>query len=426
MRSIFSLKFWALTVLTLIYVWIYSTTNLTYGTLYSKHEKVPFWTSSNSAYSDDKSYDSILGVHLHHENIRNIRLVGERHSGTSFLTRYLKECFPSQSVGDFFLNHKHWFQPTPEYVVQSSKRYGKFGLSPTLLNNLDAKTWWQVGNSEEPKNEFNDTLVIAIFRNPYDWIEAMRLRPHHWSNHVKLFPKAESTLSSLNYTKQKEGGLRRRRLRLHVTNITRYHQMQEKRLRRLGGSILQKSYVTSELFEWQDFVDRPMHVVDYDEKDAGILCQFGFSYGRVSPCGKDHTYVPEEIRNIPRSFLRKLPFEADEVVYELNTNGEPFENPMQLRAAKISNFLNLKNEWNLGGFVAMRYEDTLGDNSTGAAFLDNIVGQIAEAIKVESECPKLTIFQKEPYTISEGFVSWIINHADWRVEKHLGYSTSET
>lgn len=417
------------------YTWIYLTTltetdadgsGLKLNTVaQSSHRKPklepPFWRHGFDHQDREKENGSYAGFNVYSDNIENIRIVGERHSGTTFLTRYLKACFPTRSVGDFLVNGKHWFQPNPQYVEEMAQKYGKSGLSPTLVDDIDAQTWWQIAKSEDPKIQFNNTLVIAIFRNPYHWIEAMRRVPHHWPNHVELVPKNVSTLVEVNYTRQKEKGKRRslgsniHHGEIDPTDVNKSFPPKNRQARRLDGSIIQKSFVTATLLDWQDFVDRPLYLVDYQERDTGILCQKGFSFGTISPCDRDHSYVPEKIRHIPRSFLRNLPFEVDDVVYELDINGQPFQNIMQLRAAKINNFLNLAHDWNLGGFAAIRYEDIIGDKIAA------LVQKTESALHVESSCPKLESFYRKSYNLSNEFRSWITDQTDWKVEALVGY-----
>jgi CDP-diacylglycerol pyrophosphatase len=110
-----------------------------------------------------------------------------------------------------------------------------------------------------------------------------------------------------------------------------------------------------------------------------------------------------------------LPFEANDVVYELDINGRPFQNIMQLRAAKIKNFLSLAHDWNLGGFVAIRYEDIIGDKIAA------LVQKTENALHVESSCPKLESFNRKSYNLSNEFHSWITDQTDWKVEALVGY-----
>ena len=349
---------------------------------------------------------SALGFHVYnHGNIDKISIVGERHSGTTFLTRYLKACFPSHSVNDHFVVGKHWFQPDPQYVVKATKRYGKDGLSPTAIMDDDfAKSWWEIGNSKDipARNQFNDTLVVAIFRNPYDWIEGMRRKPHHWPNHVDLMPREKSTLAELNYTRQKEIGKRRTRSR---------------RLK-----IIQKSFVKADILDWYEFVTKPMYLVSHPETDTGDLCQKGFEFGTVSPC--EAFYTPPQLKHIPRSFLKNLPYEADEAVYEFfnpidnnnNKKSRPFHNPLELRTAKITNVLGLPKNWNLGAFGVIQYENILGSNIT-----THLVSEIEAILKTTSKCPKLETFHKKPYDMPSKFRKWITDHSDWEIESRIHY-----
>eukprot|EP00980_Cylindrotheca_fusiformis_P004497 scaffold961_cov122-Cylindrotheca_fusiformis.AAC.5 len=375
----------------------------------------PFWSHT------DRVNGSHLGIRLFGRKIDNIRIVGERHSGTTFLTRYLKSCFPTRTVSDVLVNGKHWFQPSPQYVKAMARKHGEPGLAPTLLHDIDAPTWWNIAQSQDPKSFFNTTLVISLFRNPYQWVEAMRRVPHHWPNHVELLPKNKSTLTELNYTRQKENGKLRKlgakAIEGYKGAIGEKHSrlLERRRGRRLDGSIIQKSFVTAEALDWQDFVRQPLSLVNFEEKDTGVLCQKGFSFGTISPCDKDHSYVPEKVRHIPLSFLRNLPFEVDEVVYELDIDGMAFQDIMQLRAAKINNFLNLVHDWSLAGFVAVRYDDIIGDK------IGTFVGDIESALQVESSCPNIKPFYRKSYTLPNEFTAWISDRADWRVESRVGF-----
>lgn len=342
-------------------------------------------------------YESSVGIHLFTDKITSIRLVGERHGGTTFLTAYLKECFPNRSIEDSFVSGKHWMQASPKYIVKAAGKYGEAGLRPSQLrNNLNGKTWWQIANAAKPESEFNTTLVLAVFRNPYDWIEAMRRGPWHWPNHIEILPRNTSILTTVGTHKNGT----------EPTNT--------------GGSIrgetFQKSFVTKSILEWKDFVSRPMHFLGAERGYTGGLCQKGFEVGAISPCYRDKPYTPTSVKHIPRSFLKHLPFAADDVVYELAGKGTPYEHPLQLRAAKIKNFLGLVQKWELGGFGLVRYEDLLGER------LATFVWSISQAFGEESRCPQLLPFTKPRYAIKSDFRTWITEHSDWVLESLIGYS----
>lgn len=214
-----------------------------------------------------------------------------------------------------------------------------------------------------------------------------------------MIPKEKPTLAEVDYKKNKR---KRRRRQLGA--------------RKLKGSILQKSFVNAKILDWEEFVKRPIHLSDYDEKDKGILCQKGLPFKMVSPCDPDHSYVPASIRHIPSSFLRNLPFEIDDAIYELNINGQPFKNPLELRAAKITNLLNLETSWSLGAFGAIKYDDILGRR------LEETIQRIERIAGVASTCPSnKSIFRKVPYNHSSSFRSWVKEHANWKVEAAAGF-----
>jgi len=90
-------------------------------------------------------------VHKHMGPVTSINLLGERHSGTNWITDHLVDCFGDRiKVETSFTRFKHWFQID----------------DPTIRN--------------------ESALVIAMFRDPYDWVEAMRERPHHAHQHIGM------------------------------------------------------------------------------------------------------------------------------------------------------------------------------------------------------------------------------------------------
>ena len=90
----------------------------------------------------ESEYD-ILG------KVKQISLLGERNSGTNWMTDELKQCFPNLTVKPRLVRWKHWFQ-------------------------------------HDDGKEHNTTLVVAQFRNPYDWIAAMQKVTHHSPLHIRL------------------------------------------------------------------------------------------------------------------------------------------------------------------------------------------------------------------------------------------------
>lgn len=120
---------------------------------------------------------SRIGIHILRpgNTVTKLIVLGERHSGTTFFTKHLKECFPTIAITDIFINYKHWFQHTPEYlgklVRESDSKEGDDGGSSSLppfwkdiVQSTNSDT-----NGDRSNQYFRDTLVIVLFRNPYDW-----------------------------------------------------------------------------------------------------------------------------------------------------------------------------------------------------------------------------------------------------------------
>ena len=85
--------------------------------------------------------------------VQHIHIVGERHSGTKFLTQELQACFPRKTRFPFrvhrdFIRSKHFFQP--------------------ILAGHDLAT----------------SFIIVVVRDPVDWVAAMHEKPYHSPNHV--------------------------------------------------------------------------------------------------------------------------------------------------------------------------------------------------------------------------------------------------
>jgi hypothetical protein len=116
--------------------------------------------------------ESKHGIHVFRPNqkAQSLILIGERHSGTTFLTAYFKDCFPGITVDDTFVNGKHWWQPTPKYVVEAAS---KFDQEELLVRRRDdfASHWHKIATNRDgaPRDYFTTAFVVAVFRNPYDW-----------------------------------------------------------------------------------------------------------------------------------------------------------------------------------------------------------------------------------------------------------------
>jgi hypothetical protein len=215
----------------------------------------------------------------------------------------------------------------------------------------------------------------------------MRRKPWHWPEHISLFPLPAQNTS------------------IKLQNIGS------------GGFSIQKSFVGHTLLDWKEFVDRPLYLRGYDEKQDDIrrICQKGYPPNTTSPCQRNTRYVPNQVKVIPEIFLRHLQFGMNDPMYEKNQDGEPFQNLLQLRAMKLKNLLSIPERWELAGIGFIQYENLLGNR------LKSLVEQIGRTIGIVDECHVLPHFEKKPYNISVEFIDWITKSTQWDTEKLIGY-----
>jgi hypothetical protein len=236
--------------------------------------------------------------------IRSIALLGERNSGTSWMTQELKDCFESE------------------------------GIKVTAGLTKD-KHFFQKDDSTVPKIT---TLVIAMFRNPYDWAAAMNKRPHHSPEHLRL--DIEEFLTK----------------------------------------------------PWT--MERPERDLPY-AKYTGPICQLGYSYKEVIPClraKKLNLEGPEYKRG----------YSARDPQYELRQDGSglPYDSIMQLRQSKIRNIMSMESwDW-IADLKVVRYEDLLQQGTEGLLkHIQDILGVQMQCTPSPPAPDRLSAYQLEPKVI---------------------------
>lgn len=381
-----------------------------------------------------------------------IRLIGERHSGTNWITNLLETCFPTINVNTALVSQKHWFQFSPAHVLDMVNQYSNStaGLRPSRIKNLAAQFNYEtIAKQKSPKSIFNKTFVVAMFRNPYDWMNAMKDLPHHWPNHFDF--KEYQKLGQLMKQKRGYNGLLGRGGGSYAAGETRrdnmmkrVHAMRKKRKTARGGGRMLTDGVTEPLSDfprrrldmpleedkqeeeedsspshslpWREFVNRTMTIGHHRPDGVRRLCQKGYQYGTISPCISNPFRVPPGVHPFyARDGL--LPGSSNDPVYELQGDGTPFEHPLALRAAKISNFMDLPHQWDLGGFLSVSYDD-LQEQGTR-----ELVATLAKAFDVRPLCdrPELEPSKKSSHTMDPDFQDWVTENADWTVEARAGY-----
>jgi len=244
---------------------------------------------------------------------KSIHLIGERHSGTNWMLNHLVDCFGDQiEVMDRLSRYKHWFQVEDQ----------------TKLVPFDS-----------------DMHVVAQFRNPFSWVEALRLIPYHIPLHRDL--------------------------------------------------------------DWKSFVTKPYTMPRYGkdlEADPNVGCgaeMDDYTWNEVIPCHQD-----------------KYNDEEEYPIYELNhdKSGMPYSSVVQLRAAKIKNFLEVEKFERVKFFRGVQYEQMV----TGGTA--SLIQELEEATGVKAQCEPFEAASLRTRPLDADYVEWMKQFLDWETEALVGYT----
>eukprot|EP00550_Attheya_septentrionalis_P004436 CAMPEP_0198282728 /NCGR_PEP_ID=MMETSP1449-20131203/2497_1 /TAXON_ID=420275 /ORGANISM="Attheya septentrionalis, Strain CCMP2084" /LENGTH=464 /DNA_ID=CAMNT_0043979103 /DNA_START=205 /DNA_END=1599 /DNA_ORIENTATION=- len=272
--------------------------------------------------------------------VDRIAILGERNTGTRWITDELIRCFPQMKVQSRLLRWKHWFQ-------------------------------------DDDNQEHFTTLVLAQFRDPYEWAEAMRHVAHHSPNH-------------LYYNGDFNG-------------------------------------------EWEEFItkpwtmgQRPLRDLAIKNKDAPNICYEHFNYNELESCIEGGNDDPEyKAMFDTKTGLNKngFPiddphdFSANKPIYELKRDGsgKPFANMMDMRSAKIYNHL-ATNDWNwVKETVAVQYEKLLWEGT------EDLIARFEKITNLTRQCTPSQPQKRPKRLIDPRFINWITDNIDWDAEALLGY-----
>jgi hypothetical protein len=239
------------------------------------------------------------------------------------------------------------------------------------------KHWFQ----EEDLTKVPDrsAVVIAMFRDPYNWVEAMRIEPHHAHNHLRWY-RPRTNL---------KGGWK----------------------------------TIAQPLEWKEFVTKPWiggrgsMDKNISEIQGGIEsaeCMDSYSFYDAAPCSRNDA-----------QFIIGL----GEYKYEYQHDGSErgFSSIIDLRREKILNHLSVANFRGTRAFFPFRFED-LNKNGTGA-----LIRSVEDATGIKAKCnatlgkaPRRRRLDKRPITthrdLSKDFIRWMSRYVDWEIEGRIGYS----
>ena len=270
-------------------------------------------------------------------SIDRIVVLGERHSRAEWLVERLARCFPDVNV------------------VYGFGRPGKFFQTPSLQTN-------------PPR-----TLVIAMFTNPFTWIEEMRLNPINAPAHTDM--------------------------------------------------------------DWEDFITSPWERTrsNLDKNivmdTSSEVCSFNFSYHEIVPC---HTQRDEESDEFPLYEFRHSPSGE----FDSNCDSA-YSSLLELREAKILHFLSTESFPGVMHLIKLRYEDLVRDsaNCTNDALHLTLpfpgIGGLLEAIRdsttlipVSAGCDESGYFTAAPLNVEiddEVYAMTMEKRINWQVEALVGY-----
>ena len=219
------------------------------------------------------------------------------------------------------------------------------------------KHWFQYENDTAYPH---DTLVIAQFRNPYDWLKAMQRVPHHSPTHLKMD--------------------------WHPFLTTPWTA------ERLG-----------------DDIEMGKQINESNNDTGSTPCQQNFIYQDIVSCVKRP--LPEE------AYGHKLRFSEDTPFYEMkpNSGGQPFANIMEMRSAKIENMLAVQDYEGVAAVWATQYEYLLQRGT------EHLLKRVSEWTGVEAKCDPFPPQLRRERPFEAEFVEHVTKHLNWTAEKLIGY-----
>lgn len=238
--------------------------------------------------------------------------------------------------------YKHWFQ------------------TPTLLPSQQNDT-----------TDADTTLVIAQFRNPYDWLKAMERVPHHSPAHLRT--KLNANVSSQ----------------------------------------------TSEN-DWHVFLTKPwtmprvgldLEIIKNNTVDTA-KCQEDFNFSDIVSCHLEP--LPHSYYNYTLRYSEHQPF------YEMRNDGSglPFDNILQMRTAKIQNFLSTQTYPGVADTWFVQYEYLL---AKGTSHLLNRIQQWTGIVPNCTSKPPQYRKPKKSRVLQVEMARHVRMHLNWTVERWIGY-----
>jgi hypothetical protein len=259
------------------------------------------------------------------------------------------------------------------------------------------KHWFQ----EDTLQTENSAVVVSMFRDPMDWVEAMRWEPHHAHDHLHFHDKSQIEL----VRKAEEG----------------------KWWWEMADRMQWKEFVTKPWLGRRGRTDKNLAKTKAGIESAGCMDRYHFV--DATPCTEEDSPI-----------LRGL----GEYKYEYKNDGSEraFNSILDLRRDKIMNHLSVAGFSGTRAFLRYRFEE-LKANGTSA-----LLRNVEEATGLKAECN--AIYGKErdaegnliqspavrrrrlaekiitkKRELSADYIEYMNKFVDWEVEKLIGYYPRE-
>jgi len=148
--------------------------------------------------------------------------------------------------------------------------------------------------------------------------------------------------------------------------------------------------------------------VTLEQKQNVHFCQEHFLYDDVRSCHP---------RPYPTGYFPKTRFSQHQPLYEMrnDASGQPFASILQLRAAKIYNFLSTQKYDIVKDHWIVRYEQVLQEG-TGP-----LIQRLEQVTGVQAECKPSPPQNRRRRELDPDMIQYVTSHLDWEAEHLVGY-----
>ncbi len=138
-------------------------------------------------------------------------------------------------------------------------------------------------------------------------------------------------------------------------------------------------------------------------------CQESFSYHSIISC---------DVRPYPKDFFNKTHYSEHQPFYEMKNDGsgEPYSNILDMRAAKIHNFLSTQFYDAVTELWILQYEEVVRKGT------EEIILKIEEITGTKASCTANPPQNRKHRNIDRGLMEYLVNNVDWEAEELVGYS----